>query len=479
MAAPNPPFIDRARARPQLSSATGEDIHPIGLIMPAVLMLSAVVLPNEVRIDIDGQTLYASRLMGLALLPVILQRLAKHPIRANLCDLVILLATAWMTVAFTAFYGLEQGLVRGGVLTFDAIVPYMVARTSFRDLSDLRRFLVIVSPIVLLVGLSMLVEVLAGRALVRPLAAQVFGAPINYEGGEAVGRFEFNNVRRFGILRAAGPFSHAILAGAFLVSFLPIYLSSGLRRWPIVIGSAAAVFAVLSVSSAAILGLVVSLGLLALDRIQRLFDFLSWKLLVPILVALPILIQLVTENGLFVLLGRVTFDPQTAYFRRLIWEFGTQSVMNYPLFGIGFTGYERLSWMPQTVDAHWLMLAIRFGIFPPLAILGVTIAAIIALASAAGRAGPADRRTLAGLVVALVTFIFFGFTVAFFGGVNTWFYLFLGMTVALGFSPRPAPVERGRLAIPAPQPLRQRQARMPFASQRMASASKVSGVSPE
>ncbi|MCH7564219.1 MAG: hypothetical protein IH968_10395, partial [Gemmatimonadetes bacterium] len=56
------------------------------------------------------------------------------------------------------------------------------------------------------------------------------------------------------------------------------------------------------------------------------------------------------------------------YYRIQIWTYGTASVERNPWFGIGDKAMGRAHWMVmETIDNHWLMLAVRYGL--PTAIL--------------------------------------------------------------------------------------------------------------
>src|SRR3546814_13280900 len=121
----------------------------------------------------------------------------------------------------------------------------------------------------------MLSESVARAPLVRPAMASIFGALPFYYGGEEVADLTLAPSFRFGLLRAAGPFSHAILAGLFLASLLPIYAMSGIRGWPKKSGVLVSLLGVLSWSSAAILGLLIGAGLVAYDWLQRQVEILS------------------------------------------------------------------------------------------------------------------------------------------------------------------------------------------------------------
>src|SRR3954466_10503300 len=47
---------------------------------------------------------------------------------------------------------------------------------------------------------------------------------------------------------------------------------------------------------------------------------------------------------------------------RAIWEYGSASVLNNPLFGVGFGDWARASWMTSSADMFWLVNAMRHGL---------------------------------------------------------------------------------------------------------------------
>ncbi|NJO13930.1 MAG: hypothetical protein HC870_01630, partial [Rhizobiales bacterium] len=172
-------------------------------------------MPSEARIELADQILYPPRLASLLVMLPVLWRLARAEIRLGFWDFLVFLSAFWMVLSFLIVYGPDEGLVRGGALAFDVIVPYLTGRVCFRDANDLRRFLVVAAPGLALAGASMLIEVLLGRPVVRPAAADIFGPLPIYENGVAVGLRGSAIEARLGILRASGPFSHPILAGLF------------------------------------------------------------------------------------------------------------------------------------------------------------------------------------------------------------------------------------------------------------------------
>lgn len=423
------------RPAPRRASRVGA----LAQILPLVILFYSTMLPLEVRLEVADQTLYPYRLAIIGLLPWFVNRVATGALRLRMADAWIFLGGAWVLVSFINAYGYLDGLLRGGAIVFDTVAPYLVARICIRQPDDLRRLLIMVAPGAAAAGLTMMLEAITHQPFVRPLAADIFGDLASYENGEAVGRAnEFRDVR-LGLLRAAGPFSHPILAGVFLSSLLGMYFSSGIRGWPRLTGLFASTMMFFSVSSGAFLGLLMIGALVAYDWLQRRFVSLSWKMLLIAAGVIAALLQLLTAGGVVSLVIRMSLNPQTGYYRRLIWQFGTDTVAQNPWFGIAYTNYDRLRWMNTSVDNYWLVLAIRHGMIVPVSFGIVVIAAIISLSVASVRQSERDRQLYVAVAVTVFTLGILGFTVSFFGGMQIWFMMCLGLAMSLG----------GRLGEPA------------------------------
>lgn len=408
-------------------------------VMPAIILVYASMLPQEIRISLADLAMFPWRLAGIAVLPWVILNLRRNPIRLRGWDFAIVLSAFWIVFSFTAYYGPGSGLVRGAALAIDVVIPYLIGRASIRTTNDLRVMLIMVAPGLALAGLFMFLEAMVSRPLVRPAVASVFGDLPVYEGGvisSTEGSYTFE--KRLGLLRAAGPFAHPILAGLFLASFLPLYLQSGLRRWPLFLGVLACFLSFFSLSSGPYLLLLIGIALVAFDWLQSKTTFMSWGILIPAALLAATVAHFGSEGGLVNIISRFTLDPRTAYFRELIWEYGIQSVLRNPWIGIGFDSYERLPWMVSSVDSHWLLLAIRHGPLPAFAMVTAAIWIIVELARASLPAAQVDRRLLRGLAIALFGTCLLGLAVAFFGGFQTWFFILFGMAGALAANSRVA-----------------------------------------
>ena len=241
---------------------------------------------------------------------------------------------------------------------------------------------------------------------------------------------------RLGLLRVAGPFSHPILAGLFLASLLPLYVMSGIRKWPFYFGLCAGICAIFSISSAVFLVLIYFVTMTGYDWLQKRVEILTWWRFIFAGIGLALLLEVASKNGLISVIIRYTLSPATGAYRTLTWDFGLNSVRAHPWFGIAYTDYERAFWMPNSVDAEWLLLALRHGIPMVVFILLATLIVLAKVALKVPHMDKVDGKFALGLAIALSSILLAGFTVAFFGGFQTWFYMLLGGATSFAFTQR-------------------------------------------
>lgn len=401
-------------------------------LWPVLVVLYATLLPREVRFSIGTLQFFADRIGLIIVLPYVVRKLLDGAIKFVLPDFLILFSALWTVIAMSATYGIADGLVRGGSLALDATVGYYLARISFRSLRDIRYVLVLFAPGLLLVGGLMAFESVMHRPVVIPFAQRIFGALPKYLGGEAISQ-ESNPTGqvRLGLMRAQGPFSHPILAGLYLASLLALYLRAGLRGWPKLAGIVGCLCGFFSVSSAALLGLMLVFVLVGFDMYSRYLRGVGWRQFLWGIAGVALLLEAFTDNGVYGVVARFTLDSSTAYFRRLIWQFASLSVEKHPWFGIGFEGYERPAWMiTESIDAHWLLLAVRLGLPAALSLFVATVTTIIAVGTASIKAPPVDRNFYRGIAIALGVMTTMMFTVTLWGAAQNLFTLLLGGSVA-------------------------------------------------
>jgi len=403
-------------------------------VAPLLALFYAVfIFPPEFSITISGLWLPAYRLVVIASMVIVILRLLEQGAqRLSFTDLLITMAGLWILVSFMSIYGVAQGIVRGAGVVFDIYGSYLLARTSVRSFQDFRLFLLLVLPAVGFAGLIMALESLLGSLFYRPTFGSIFGGLSAYSGGDASGQIHFRPEVRLGLLRAYGPFSHPILGGLMLGVFLPLFYFSAIRSWPRLVGLGAGFAGVFSLSSAALMGMLLFGIGISLDFIKRrIIPTVSWWIMIFFIGLAAFAIHLASQNGLVSVLARYTLVPHTASYRLAIWEHGTESVRQNPWFGIGYEQWDRLWWMGESVDAHFLLLAMRHGIIVPILIIVASIYAMARLGMLSSRLPAYDRRLVIGANLALGIMLIAGQTVAFFGASNLIFMSLIAIVVSL------------------------------------------------
>ena len=400
-------------------------------IWPIVAVIYATLLPREVCLHIGDNYLYIDRIILIITLPWMMVHILRGAIKFVAPDWLILIMGIWMYVAISVTEGVERGFISGVSFSFDAIAGYYLARISFRSLDSMRRALILCAPGFFIAGALLMMESLSHVIFVRPFFASIFGE-LKLTGGVDIVNTHIRDYTRLGLLRGYSVWVHPIEASLHLATLLGIYWMSGIRGWPRWLAVAAAFLSVFALSSAGLLALFGITAAIFYDWLTRHVRELTWPLMVAALLALSLIVEVTSNSGLIgVLLRYATLDSGTGWFRISIWQYASISVWQHPWFGIGFSPYKRPAWMlTSSIDTHWLLLAVRYGIIVSIALLAACILAVFALVRAEGHASPADARFYRGIAMSLTALIIMGFTVSFQGGTLTWFTMLLGGCVA-------------------------------------------------
>lgn len=402
-------------------------------VWPVVLFTYLLLLPPQSALNIGGFVVpfYRALLMGAA--PWLIYSIPRQRIRLCAADWFLLLAVAWIFISLSQTESSDRILKNGGALFFDIGAAYFMGRVSLANTRSLRVFLILVAPGYLVAGLLVFLEAVTGHYFVQPFFIGIFGS-----GGENA-TFSIAD-RRLGMLRGVGPFAHPILAGLDLACLLPLYALSGIRRWPRAAGLWAAMLSLFTLSSAAVLALGIQAALMGYNALTTRFRDISWAAFVKCLFALVVFLQVFTKSGPVGLAIRfLAIDKWTAYYRTLIWQYGSITVNNHPWFGIGFEDWPRPAWMPGTVDNYWLLVAMQYGVPGVIPRALLVIYAIVGTSLAASRQTGADRDLVRALAISLALLALMAFTVAFWGNAQSWFYLIVGIAVAQARRPSHQP----------------------------------------
>lgn len=392
------------------------------LIPVLVVFYSIFLLPPEVEFSVFGVNLPAYRVALLVVsVPALWSSMQSRTAGLQFMDAAVAIIGFWTILSFTMIYGFGVGMVRGTGVIIDTLLPYFVVRTSIKSLDDLRYFLILVLPAMGFAGLTLLAESVSGRPLLSPAFASIFGNKEVYSGGENIGGLAFQSEMRMGLLRAFGPFPHPILAGIMMIGFLPLYYFSGLRSWPFIGGIFIALTGVFGLSSAAFLALIVAVAGIVIYHVKAYIPKISWWTISSLLILLVGTLHMASKNGIIYVIARLTLTPHTAEHRIRIWHWGSISVRENPWFGIGYKDWQREAWMGESVDAHFLLMAMRHGLVVPIMMLAAIFYGMIRLGIIIPHLSPKDRAFAIGINMCMIIYVIVGQTVNYFGSSNIFY----------------------------------------------------------
>lgn len=391
----------------------------VAALLPAGLIYSLFV-PAGMTFMVGGLNFFASRIYLIAVLPLVIAQCIRSKLHLKAYDYLILAGCAWMVMSFFVNRGVSGGIESGGRDVIDILGTWFLARGCIRDDKDVARLLKLLLPGLLIVAAMLFIESVFGK----PRVLDLF--PIRgVDQGSA-------NQYRLGLLRAFGPFSHPILAGLFLSSFITLYgmvLRDQLSRW---LGMAAGLAGFFTLSSAALANMVLQAGFYVYRKAVSIAGYRTeWRPLALITVLGLALMQVLSKGGAISTIIRYgALDSETGYFRLIIWEYGTASVARKPLFGFGYSGYDKPFWVAHdSVDNHWLFLAIRYG-FPAFAIyFALSLFVIYRLAGISMRLPDKSGAAYSAMMITLSCATALGLTVAFVNEFQIW-YIFMLATAS-------------------------------------------------
>ena len=388
---------------------------------PVAIFLVSIIIPWIIPVGPLGLSAYRIVLI-VALLPcLVMWRGGKAgPIRA--ADISILLFCLWAAITLVASQGIASAVEPSGILLIETMGAYLLARCYIRDANDFANMIALVTKLVILLLPFALYEWNTGNKPLLVAFGKIFPTV------EATGQL------RSGLWRVQGPFEHSILFGLFCGSvFALAIMVSGTGRKSVSRGLLAMlvpVTAFLSMSSAPVAGLIMQGALMLWNRVLRQYRA-RWKLLGALVLVAYLIVEFGSnQTPVQFYISKFTFDQQTGWVRLLIWQYGSASVLDHPLFGVGFGNWARPGWMPDSIDNFWLLIAIRHGI-PGLAfMLGACLWIVFAVSSREYSDEQLSNCRTAYLIC-MVNCLFVGTTVHFWAAPYVWFLFLLGSGVWL------------------------------------------------
>jgi len=360
-------------------------------------LLISLVFPDEFSLDLFGLRLSAYRIM---LLFGFFKAYATYNnlIKRHVCDYIILFISIWTVISLAVNHGAVIGIKSGGIIALETFSPYIMARVY---VNNIRSLISLGKSYVFLVCLLPLFSI----------PENIYG--VNYIKDLFIGGSIHPNEIRLGLHRAEGGFNHPILLGVFAAGCISlsiiIYKAFSFRTFIVVIASFS------SLSSVAFIMVFIQLIIMHIPifKIKKsIFIFLGC-----IYVFVDIILG---KNILNFLLSHFTLNPQTAYFRKIIYEFAYNNVIDNPIFGLGFNDWVRPYWLPYSVDSFWMVEALKYG-FPVL--FSLIYISYIVLFKTYKYDGCIYSK---GIVYTFTAIVFAGITVHFWGSVYVLFFFIVG-----------------------------------------------------
>ncbi|MDW5317025.1 hypothetical protein [Rhizobium sp. PL01] len=390
---------------------------------PAVIFIIALVIPWAIYVGSLRLSPYRIVLIVM-ILPCFKRLISGQAGPLRLPDIAILLYCLWAVICLAVVHGLTTAIQSGGILFVETAGAYMLARAYIRTADDFYNMVSLLFKVVVFLLPFGIIEMVSGQKLLL----QLFGALL-----PAIDATQMDP--RWGLARVQGPFEHPILFGVCCGSILAMtYMVLGYGqslarkslKTAIVAGTA-----FLALSSGPLTALLAQVLLLSWNGVLSSMKA-RWKLLWLGIVAINVAVYLYSGESVarFYVSHAPLFDSWSAYYRLLIWEYGSATVMNHPIFGIGYNEYERPSWMVPSVDMFWLIHGIMFGL-PGALFMALTFISTCALVGKKAILDPKISGFKTGYLIAMAGFFIVGWTVHFWNGTYSLFLFLLASGIWL------------------------------------------------
>jgi hypothetical protein len=355
--------------------------------------------------------------------------------RMMACDLFIWAAASWMIAADIAVTGSLSEATGSDALGF--LGSYMVARTFIFGELPLRTFIGALRIIAVTVIALSVLDTLSGRFLIVDTMNAIFrvnaGLPVILKGQGDIHRMLFG----FNTIRATSTFSHPILYGTFcsVAAAIFLYSEQSLISRAFYVG-ACLIGCILSISAAPLMGLMIAISVYCYDGIMKQYLW-RWKVFWATLAILILAMMLVSKNPLGVIFNHFTFNPETGFYRLLIWQRALDFIAMAPFTGDA-TGYSWLSddILSNSVDSFWLLYALLYGVPTILFLMLANLATCVRIGQSTkvplhALGIPRVMRMRTAFSLALAIFAFVGLTVHFWDSVWLFWGLCIGIRASL------------------------------------------------
>lgn len=339
---------------PQGSRAAGN----VRLSFAVALYLAMIALP--IHFNLGPLFMTGTRAVLLVTtIPLAIRLFSGQLGRVLPTDVLLLVYLLWALVSLSV-NSPSQTVSIGGSYILEVYGSYLLARNYIRTPEQFRAMCRGLFAVLIFTLPFAVYETQTGQA---PIPSFINKLPVVYSWGDF---YNFLAGRRLGLERSQVIFSHPIHYGLFcasLISFaLVAYkdLISSTRRY--ILALLVALGVICSVSSGAILPMVLQIGLMlwawALGRVRS-----RWIILIGIIAVCYVVVDMLSNRTpITVFLSYATLSADTAYARIYIFEWGMNNVWKNPILGIGMNDWERPYWKSASMDNFWLLTTVRYGI---------------------------------------------------------------------------------------------------------------------
>jgi O-antigen ligase len=224
----------------------------------------------------------------------------------------------------------------------------------------------------------------------------------------------------------------------------------------------------LSLSSSGIMALAIGITAYAYDRLLRRFWW-RWPVFWLAISAAGSAIFVISNNPVGWIISHLTLQPDSGYFRLLIWDAAFIQISLSPLTGYSFNSFGDY-FLDNTVDSVWLVFALRFGIPTIVLLILMNITALLPSRRSAVRPGREtfEERLSRSFTLVLIMFMFIGLTVHYWNFMWIFWGLCLGVRTSLReymMTNRRVPSSSGTTSMVSARSLPVRQPPQSYASQ--------------
>ncbi len=358
-----------------------------------VLAVFICLLLLPMQPDLAGMRLDPYRaILMVSFFPLLILLAIGRAGRVTWIDFLILLLGLWSS-ATMAYHEGSTRMAYSAIYGIELVGGYLVGRILVRNLTHYRSFIRVMLVSLLILLPFALMELTSGRS---PLL-EAFG-----KFGPVI--FKIIPEMRLGFYRTQSVFGHPILFGIYASIALAnvVYLYQDSKIQMLLRVTLVVAVALTSLSSAPFLalglqGMIIFWGKISNNR---------WSLLLFLFVSVIVFLQLASNRGpVILLIEKLTLDPQTAWWRVFIWEYGSLSVINNPWLGIGLKLHERPFWLTSSVDNFWLVIAMRHGL-PAFAMLSGALALHVVSITRTKGLSPRAAAARIGYMIAFTGLVF-------------------------------------------------------------------------